>query len=381
LPIASYAGVLGGPGIFFRAAKIRNLEGKRAGARWGIIATFIPFMRFPASAFLLLFFMALAPVARAQMVKWRFACQWTVCSTPVICDSMVLFSSEDRNLYACNKTTGKLYWKFRSSHALYSSFPQVNDSFVVFATWDTLYALSRFNGQLRWTIPGVSTVPVLENGILYYGTRNKRMVARKIYGRDVIWDTGVSGVPSLTPGMSDTLLTIGCDDHSNYAIGKRDGRICWKYETQHYSSSSSQVRDTVALLSNFNNVFTALDTRTGARYWEYRVAGTSYSTPVFSDSCVIIGDVDGVLKVGLRSGRRKWKSITAGPVYCRLLLDKDVVYAACRDGCIYAISAASGKLKWKYRVSGYENNSDLVLDHGLLYFGNNDHYFYCLRVP
>ena len=58
---------------------------------------------------------------------------------------------------------------------------------------------------------------------------------------------------------------------------------------------------------------------------------------------------------------------------------QNTVYFGSIDGCVYALDATNGRLRWKFR-SGGPITSSPVIANGIVYIGSTDHYLYALSA-
>lgn len=74
--------------------------------------------------------------------------------------------------------------------------------------------------------------------------------------------------------------------------------------------------------------------------------------PVVKDEILFFGSSqnDSVTALDLKTGKQLWKYTTEGPIRFAPVAWKDAVYFGSDDGCLYAVSAQTGKLLWKFRA-------------------------------
>ena len=76
------------------------------------------------------------------------------------------------------------------------------------------------------------------------------------------------------------------------------------------------------------------------------------------------------------------KRISVGPVVSSPAVTPEVIYAAAKNGYIYALSADSGKMLWEFDTRTVtrkiEFYSSPAVANGLLYIGSSDRYIFCL---
>lgn len=74
--------------------------------------------------------------------------------------------------------------------------------------------------------------------------------------------------------------------------------------------------------------------------------------PVVKDGILFYGSSqnDSVTALDLQTGKPLWQFTTDGPVRFAPVAWKDTVYFGSDDGCLYAVSAQTGNLIWKFRA-------------------------------
>jgi outer membrane protein assembly factor BamB len=72
-----------------------------------------------------------------------------VFSTPAVDDDTVVFASDDGGVYALERDTGALRWKFMTDGMPTSAV--IAGDVVVFGSDGTLYLLRRDTGEVRWS--------------------------------------------------------------------------------------------------------------------------------------------------------------------------------------------------------------------------------------
>ncbi|MCA9007224.1 MAG: PQQ-binding-like beta-propeller repeat protein, partial [Planctomycetaceae bacterium] len=74
--------------------------------------------------------------------------------------------------------------------------------------------------------------------------------------------------------------------------------------------------------------------------------------PIVKDGILFYGSsqTDSVTALELKTGKQLWQFSTDGPVRFAPVAWKDSVYFGSDDGCLYAVSARTGELQWKFRA-------------------------------
>lgn len=82
--------------------------------------------------------------------------------------------------------------------------------------------------------------------------------------------------------------------------------------------------------------------------WTFQANGPIRCQPVIKGNIVFFGSLDHkVYAVAADTGERIWSFIADAEIVCTASADEDSVYVAADDGCLYALDAKSGALRWK----------------------------------
>jgi outer membrane protein assembly factor BamB len=73
--------------------------------------------------------------------------------------------------------------------------------------------------------------------------------------------------------------------------------------------------------------------------------------PILVGDTVIVGSTtdDSVTALSVSDGQQRWQFVTSGPVRFAPAAWRDLVFVACDDGYLYALSLDDGSLRWKHR--------------------------------
>ena len=81
---------------------------------------------------------------------------------------------------------------------------------------------------------------------------------------------------------------------------------------------------------------------------------------------VVVGTRDGWLHALREDGSLAWDFHGDGPFAAEPLIDGDTVYAACKDGRLYAVGLTTGKERWRYEAHEQLGTRPALLD-GLIF--------------
>jgi outer membrane protein assembly factor BamB len=179
-------------------------------------------------------------------------------------------------------------------------------------------------------------------------------------------------------------------------------RVKWKFPTGDRIVSSPVFADGVIYFGGDDGNVYAVDAADGHQLWKRRTGGPVAATPAIAGGTLYIGSYDGKFyALDAHSGAPRWKFVTGGERRFEAkglhgLLPKDqtiadpfdvflsspvlgagAVYFGSGDGNVYALDAASGALKWKFRTGDVVHASPAYAD-GVVFFGSWDSYFYAV---
>ena len=160
-----------------------------------------------------------------------------------------------------------------------------------------------------------------------------------------VFPTGNRVVSS--PVMKGGAVFFGSDDGNVYAVEATSGRQLWKHATRGAVSASPAVDGDTVYVGSFDGHFYALNARTGAQRWKFATGGERRFEA---------------------KGLHGW--LPASQTFFDpfdIFLSSPVVaggdvYFGSGDGHLYALDAASGELKWKFRTGDVVHASPAYAD-------------------
>ena len=178
--------------------------------------------------------------------------------------------------------------------------------------------------------------------------------------------------------------------------------VKWKFQTAGRVISSAAVENGLVYAGSTDKTFYAIDQQTGALKWKFATEGPVVSSPAIASGIVYFGSYDGKFyALDAATGQLKWKFETGGerryagrhlhgllpagetmPDPWDYFLSSPAVwngdvYFGSGDGNVYALDAASGVLKWKFKTGDVVHSSPAISG-GTLYIGSWDTYLYAL---
>lgn len=103
----------------------------------------------------------------------------------------------------------------------------------------------------------------------------------------------------------------------------------------------------------------AFDRRTGNRLWKYDAGrgGSYFDLLVVKGRVIAVTVTEGVVALDARTGARVWSFRLRPAPYTSPATDGKQVFAADADGTLYALDAAHGDLRWSRRLDAQPSNT------------------------
>jgi len=113
--------------------------------------------------------------------------------------------------------------------------------------------------------------------------------------------------------------------------------------------------------------------------WEKHLGKPQYSTPVFTNQCVITGTSQGAIKAfNSTNGELMWQTEIAYPVFSEGVVEGDFLFIGCGKGGLYKVNIHTGKVVWDFKPTGGFVQAKPCLTNREVVFGAWDRHLYCL---
>lgn len=269
--------------------------------------------------------------------------------------------------------------------------------------------------KLNWILPllaSVLSLPAAAQGMFRGGAAHDGVAAdaapRQFHRVKWVFPTGQRIVSS--PTSHDGAIVFGSDDGHIYAVDAASGRQRWMQGTGGPVSSTPAIAGGRVYAVSYDGSLYALDERTGEVLWKFATEGERrfearglhgmqpraqtfpdvfdvyLSSPVVADGAVFFGSGDGHLyAVDAATGSLRWKFRTGDVVHASPAFADGVIYAGSWDGRLYAVDARSGEQRWMFQggvdalihnQQGFQSSPAVV--GGVVYSGSRDAYVYAL---
>ncbi|WP_455592505.1 outer membrane protein assembly factor BamB family protein [Bacteroides sp.] len=288
------------------------------------------------------------------------------CSPAVYQDKV--YVGDDMGFLTCyTLKNGKNLWNFKSGNRIVGT-PDVADNVVVFGSADkNIYGLNAKDGQLLWKTEAAEPVlgaVTIENGVAYIGASDRTFRAIDIKTGKVLWAyTGVKGYIETKPLIEGNKVIFGAWDNTLYALDKTDGKELWKWTggltRMHFSPAAvwPVAANGKVFITDPQRAMTAINLETGETVWRTFRSMVRETIGLSADKSRVYSKTmnDSVVCYSTQGDTPKelWASnVGFGYEHApSMQMEKDgVVFSSTKEGLIFALDAATGKVLWKYKI-------------------------------
>jgi outer membrane protein assembly factor BamB len=170
-----------------------------------------------------------------------------------------------------------------------------------------------------------------------------------------------------------SLVYIGSNDHTFYAINTENGKKVWQFSTSGdiYGASSAAISDDVVYIGSGDSFMYALDALSGQLKWKFKTNGGIENCPAFSGDYLYFGSWGYTFYcLDKKSGTLIWKTNFPNNFYSSIdsspCISGDLVYFGSRSGKLYAYQKTSGKEIWNFPTKGALESSPIIFENNVL---------------
>ena len=288
----------------------------------------------------------------------------------------------------------ELLWSYATGGPVHSS-PTVAEGVLYVGSMDGyLYALDAATGELRWryeTGHGFISSPLIDERVVYIGSHEGYVYALKAASGELLWRYATDSPVYSSPTVVEGVLYVGSMDGHMYALNAATGELRWRYATDGALLSSPTVVEGVLYVGSEDGLL-ALDAASGTQIWIHEIDwGRVSSSPTVAEDVVYFGSEYGHLyALNAATGKIRWRYAVSAPdddgysssdlsanVHSSPLLVDGIVYVGSGHDEVYALDAASGEVYWRYATDHAVNSSPAASD-GVIYVGSDDGHLYAL---
>ncbi|MBN2101686.1 MAG: PQQ-binding-like beta-propeller repeat protein [Candidatus Aenigmarchaeota archaeon] len=216
-----------------------------------------------------------------EIKKKNFGSELSSC--PLVKDDVIIFGSQDSNLYCLRRSDFTELWRFKTGNEIFNllEFPE-KDGIVLFASMDSyLYAVRISDGKEVWRFRtgkyGNTTSAVIKDDIVYYGSRDHVFYAIDFGTGREIWRFHTNGTVGGAAVAEFYRNLIFIDSGGELFALTKAGEEVWRHSTQYDISGSTPVIHKEKLyMGMWDCYFYCLDPETGVEF--YRIQTSTLET-------------------------------------------------------------------------------------------------------
>jgi eukaryotic-like serine/threonine-protein kinase len=226
----------------------------------------------------------------------------------------------------------------------------------------------------------------------------------------VKWQFHTRGPIVSSPVVAGDTLYIGSGDHVFYALDAATGAVKWKFKTDGRITSTAAVSGSFVYFGSHDGNFYAVDAATGQLKWKFKTEGerrfaakhihgaepatetmpdpfdTFLSSPAVWNDSVYFGSGDtNVYALDAATGNLKWKFKTGDVVHASPAISGGALFIGSWDSYFYSLDAITGKENWRFKTGEDHQiynqvgiQSSAAVADGIVYFGCRDSKFYAV---
>jgi outer membrane protein assembly factor BamB len=125
----------------------------------------------------------------------------------------------------------------------------------------------------------------------------------------------------------------------------------WTLDTEGRIVAAPVVLAGRAYVGSLSGKILCADLLTGARNWEFQTGGEVLASPAVADGMVYCGSNDGkMVALTAENGTKKWEFRCGGPVQCAPAVVGGVLFFGANDYHFYALDRHTGKKLWSFKT-------------------------------
>ncbi len=242
-------------------------------------------------------------------------------------------------------------------------------------------------GRCFQTEKGIASSPVLQDQIIYFGSKDGNFYAVDIITQKEVWKYS-TGNPILCQAAVQDDRIFFSSNEVYYALDIASGELRWSYDLKaepilarrrdqwDYHDSSPVIDQGVVYFGSATGKLLGFDTKTGDLVWEHVTDRNMAvrATPHIQDGVIYYGDWLGTFQaVDIKTKEVLWQNKYSGSFQNSCVAKDDILIIGGRDTSIRALKLSTGEELWSYKdPSGSWITGDPVIVEDTVYFPTSD---------
>ncbi|MGI5816945.1 MAG: PQQ-binding-like beta-propeller repeat protein [Armatimonadota bacterium] len=305
-----------------------------------------------------------ASIELPASLLWKYTTEeenFNAVATPAV-DETSIYAPVGDTIYALDRGTGALRWQQTAGDEILSS-PAIADGVLYCGTRDnSLLAIDTSNGSLEWrfrTQGPVDGTPVIAYGVAYFGSDGNRLTALDLETRNVLWQFEANGDIKAPPLVYRDVIIVGTNNGRIYSINAQ-GQPLWSNTVESGTFFASPVGERTKVIYASGRELVARDIYTGRLVWgrPFRAGGLIIGSPAVLGRTIYVGSRDGAMyAIDANRGAAMWKwprDGAVGPISSSPVVAGDKIIFRAGERDIMAISLDGRQLLWQYTLPEVE---------------------------
>ncbi|RIV19903.1 metallophosphoesterase [Fibrisoma montanum] len=281
--------------------------------------------------------------------------------------NLAIYPNTNGQIVALSLADGSVRWRFATNGKVYSTPAMQTNRVVVGSTDGTIYCLDKRNGNLLWQVETGKPIvawPLIDGQVVYIGSSEGKFRALSLRTGAEQWSfNDINGFVESVPVADKERVYVGSWGSSLYALNKKNGQPVWTWtngKSRNYSPAA-----TVPVLTNGrifiqtpDRTVTAIDARTGTEIWKsnqhkgFEASGVSADESLVYVKCM--NDTLWALSTRSDTAQPAWYvncsygyEISPSPITER----DGIIYVPTDDGILYAVDRQSKQVAWAHKLS------------------------------
>lgn len=237
---------------------------------------------------------------------WSFLARDNIAARPLVTGDLVIFGSEDRNVYAVNSARGELVWRAALASPIVSSAAFGNGNVVVGSDDGTVYVLDVKTGATRWTFGADDAVQapiVVHDETAYAASRGGTLFALNVTTGAEQWRAEMGAALNDAPLVSEGRIYVVAGDGTLHALDATNGSRVWQTGDMNFSGTPLALPNALIVPGSDGNVY-RLDLEGNVQQtWSGAEVSNAYTSfqhaPVRGDDAIwLVDDRAGLWRLG-----------------------------------------------------------------------------------
>lgn len=180
----------------------------------------------------------------------------------------------------------------------------------------------------------------------------------------------------IPPGEHDWLIGSGSPERTHFRQTFLSPPFVpdWNYHTGGgFATNALLTKGNILFVTTLHGELHLIEAETGQRVGRMNLSEPISGSPLFYNHIIMFPLAEGektIIAYDLLSGKKIWSN-AVGPVESSLLLHNDILYAASRDGVLYAYDPSTGAEHWRRKLGSMVHSSPSATGN-MIFIANTD---------